>query len=137
MRSREELIAVEKRKRAFLGCDLNRSDVGCVVDLVQPFVDKGNALRRTVTRTAEDECIGKPGHAEADAPLRHGFGALLVQWETRDVDDVVEKADRRARQCREFAQIDVRAILETLAHELRKIDRAEQAGAVRWQWLLS
>ena len=65
------------------------------------------------------------------------LAALRFQGVSGNVDDIIEEADRGRDTLFEPCRVEQGALLERPGHELRKINRAEKAGAVRRQRLLS
>ena len=75
--------------------------------------------------------------AHAVAALAHDLVALLFQRQAVDLHDVVEHAREHGDHLAVLVPVEVGLVSEGLAHEFGQVDRAQQAGAVRGQWLLS
>ena len=75
--------------------------------------------------------------AHAVAALALNLVALLRQRQPVDLDDVVEHAREHLDDLAVCVPVETRVLGERIDHEARQVDRAQQAGAVRWQRLLT
>src|SRR6185437_14898115 len=65
----EILLLVEERESTFLGGQRGRGEIGRALDRLQPMFGERHRVARAVARAAQDERVGEPGDAEADASL--------------------------------------------------------------------
>ena len=63
--------------------------------------------------------------------------ALLLQRQAVDVDDVIEHAREDFHDLAELFPVEIRALAERRDNELREVDGAEQARAIRRERLLA
>ena len=75
--------------------------------------------------------------AHAVTTLAHDFDALLFQRQAVDFDHVVEHAGEHAHDFFVFFPIERGFVGERVADEFGQIDRTQQAGTIRWQWLFA
>ncbi len=129
--------AVVEREAALFGRDVGRREIGQALDCAQPFAGQPHRLGRAIAHAAEDQRIGEASDAEADATLGLGFLVLLRQRETRDVDHVVEHAHRQRHQTFQRRHVQAGLRRERILDQGREIDRAQQAGPVGRQRLLT
>ena len=137
MRRRQEALGVVEREGALLARQLGACQIGRPLDGRHPALRQCHRLRRAVAHAAEDQGVGEPGDAEADAPL--GLGLLLLRGQrvVGDVDGVVEEAHGCAGERFEASLVEPRLGRKRLVDQSGQIDRAQQARAVRRKRLLT
>lgn len=122
---------IEQRESALLARQFRARLPGRVLDHPHPGARGFGGLRRAIAQPAHNQRIGKPGDAQADAPLGPRLLALGAKRVLRNVDDVVEKAHRRGDGFRQLPGIHRRGCAERIVHEGGEVERTEQAGPVR------
>ena len=75
--------------------------------------------------------------SHAVAAFAHNFIALLFQRQSVDLHHVVQHAGEYRHHLAELFPIEIGVVGERVAHEFGQIDRTQQAGAVRRQWLFA
>ncbi len=135
--ARQVQVGVEQRECAALGGQVGRGRVRRIAQ------DLGDAPRLRARRLAviaqaeHDQRVAQPGEAQPDAALGLRLGLLLRQRPDGDVEHVVEHAHGHLCDLGEAGLVEARAGLEGVEHEMRQVDAAEAATAVRRQRLLS
>ena len=133
----QKFFGVEQRERAFLLRKLGRRFVRRVAHRACD-VRRHAASRVAVVAQAEHrQRIAKSGEAESDAALVRCLVRLFLQRPQRCIEHVVERARRDFGNVAEFVEVERRLLAERIVDELRQIDRAEAAAAVRRQGLLA
>ena len=133
----QEALLVEEREAALLGGKLGGGEIGGPRDRLGPGLGELDRARTAVAHAAEDERVGQPGDAEPDAPLGVRLVALLGKREVGHLGHVVHHAHGDRHQALELAHVEGRLRLEGIAHEGGQVDRAQEAGAIGRERLLS
>ncbi|MGY3266785.1 hypothetical protein ACVWZN_002858 [Lysobacter sp. HA35] len=94
-------------------------------------------LLRAVLHAQHGHRAAQAEEAHAVATLAHDLVALLLQRQAVHFDHVVEHAGEHAHDFAVFVPVERGLVGECVAHELGEVHRAQQAGAVRRQRLLT
>ena len=133
----EVFVAVEQREGALLGREIGRSEIGGMLDRAQPFLGLGDRRGRTIAQPAQDQRVGKAGHAEADAALFRRLFLLLRQREAGDVDDVVHQPHGVGNERGQGCGIEPGLRRERVFDKARQVQRTQQARAIGRQRLFA
>ena len=132
----EHRLVVE-REGALFACDRGRCAIGFAFDQLEPAAGQRDRRRAAISRAAEQQGVGEARDAKPDATLGLGFAFLFRERVARNVDDIVEQANRGAGQLGEQWLVERRIGLEGIDDEAGEVDRTQQACAVGRKHLLA
>ncbi len=130
-------VRVEQRESALFLRQLHRGQIGGAGDAVQPALGLTRRLLGAVAQPHHQQRIGKPGDPQTDAALVLRLFGLRGQRKARGIHHIVHHPHGGGHQIVQIGLGDLGARLERLAHQTRKVDRPQQAGAIRRQRLFA
>ena len=131
-----ELLVHDRRRSFFLG-QLQSGFPTNHRQLLCNIFGERHRFRRAVLHSQHRDRGAEPEEAHAVTALAIDLVLLPWQRQSVDLDHIVQHARKDADDFAECFPVETRVLGKRINDKFRQIDRSEQAGPVRRQWLLT